>query len=103
MTTSSVAELSRALHARRLSSVELTGALLDRIDAANRTLNAFLTVDREGALVHARAADARIAAGTASKLTGIPPAPRGVPQIEVAFDIAGHGRVAVAGVTAVSP
>jgi aspartyl-tRNA(Asn)/glutamyl-tRNA(Gln) amidotransferase subunit A len=55
--TSSVAELSRALLARRLSSVELTGSLLDRIDRANRTLNAFLTLDREGALDCALAAD----------------------------------------------
>ncbi len=72
MITASVAELSRALLARRLSSVELAGGLLDRIDAANRTLNAFLTVDREGALTQAKAADKRIAAKTASPLTGIP-------------------------------
>jgi len=70
--TSSVAELSRALLARRLSSVELTGSLLDRIDSANRTLNAFLTLDHEGALDCALAADERIAAGTATPLTGIP-------------------------------
>jgi aspartyl-tRNA(Asn)/glutamyl-tRNA(Gln) amidotransferase subunit A len=70
--TASVAELSRALLARRLSSVELAGGLLDRIDAANRTLNAFLTVDREGALTQAKAADKRIAEKTASPLTGIP-------------------------------
>jgi aspartyl-tRNA(Asn)/glutamyl-tRNA(Gln) amidotransferase subunit A len=80
--TASVAELSRALNARRLSSVELTGALLDRIDAANRTLNAFLTVDREGALAQAKAADARIAAGTSSPLTGIPLAHKDVIMTE---------------------
>ena len=82
MITASVGELSRALNARRLSSVELTGALLDRIDAANRTLNAFLTVDREGALARAKAADARIAAGTSSPLTGIPLAHKDVIMTE---------------------
>jgi aspartyl-tRNA(Asn)/glutamyl-tRNA(Gln) amidotransferase subunit A len=80
--TASVGELSRALSARRLSSVELTGALLDRIEAANRTLNAFLTVDREGALARAKAADARIAAGTSSPLTGIPLAHKDVIMTE---------------------
>jgi len=80
--TASVAELSRALNARRLSSVELTGALLERIDAANQTLNAFLTVDGEGALARAKAADARIAAGTASPLTGIPLAHKDVIMTE---------------------
>ena len=72
MITASVAELSRALLARRLSSVELAKALLDRIDAANPMLNAFLTVDRDGALAQAKAADTRIAAGNASPLTGVP-------------------------------
>jgi aspartyl-tRNA(Asn)/glutamyl-tRNA(Gln) amidotransferase subunit A len=80
--TASVAELSRALNARRLSSVELTGALLDRIDAANRTLNAFLTVDREGALARAKVADARIAAESSSPLTGIPLAHKDVIMTE---------------------
>ncbi len=78
MITAPVAELSRALLEGRLSSVELVGALLDRIDAANRTLNAFVTVDREGALAQAKAADARIASGTASALTGIPVAHKDV-------------------------
>ena len=82
MITASVAELSRVLLARRLSSVELTGALLERIEAANPTLNAFVTVDREGALAQAKAADARIAAGTASPLTGIPLAHKDVLMTE---------------------
>src|SRR5439155_20951721 len=56
----------------RLSSVELTQALLDRIDARGAPLNAFLTLDREGALARASAADARHASGRAGPLTGIP-------------------------------
>ena len=70
--TASVARLSQALAARRLSSVELTRGLLQRIDEANPSLNAFLTIDREGALAQARAADQRRAAGNAAPLTGIP-------------------------------
>jgi len=68
----SLAEVSRALAEKRVSSVELTRATLDRIDLLNPVLNAFLTVDRERALESARAADARIKAGTAGPLTGIP-------------------------------
>jgi aspartyl-tRNA(Asn)/glutamyl-tRNA(Gln) amidotransferase subunit A len=70
--SASVAELRRALAGKRVSSVDLTRASLDRIEALNPRLNAFLTVDRERALAQAAAADARLAAGDASALTGIP-------------------------------
>ncbi len=78
MLTSSVATLIEALAARRMSSVELTRALLERIAEANPALNAFLCVDREGALAQAAAADRRLAAGTATPLTGIPVAHKDV-------------------------
>jgi len=67
-----IAELSAALAARELSAVELTQALLDRIEAHNGTLNAFITVTAEQALEQARRADERIAKGEAGALTGIP-------------------------------
>lgn len=72
MINASLPELRRALDARQISSVELASLFLDRIDALNPALNAFITVDRDGALAAARAADERIAAGTAGALTGIP-------------------------------
>jgi len=65
-------ELSAALAARRVSSVELTRRFLDRIGALNGALNAFITVDEEASLAGARAADARRARGEAGPLTGIP-------------------------------
>ena len=58
MITASITELSSALHAKRLSSVELTQGLLDRIARLDPVLNAFITVDPERALADARAADA---------------------------------------------
>jgi aspartyl-tRNA(Asn)/glutamyl-tRNA(Gln) amidotransferase subunit A len=67
-----ITELRAALRAKKLSSVELTRALLDRIDATQKTLNAFITVDREGALAQAKAADAELAKGDAPTLAGIP-------------------------------
>jgi aspartyl-tRNA(Asn)/glutamyl-tRNA(Gln) amidotransferase subunit A len=72
MHRSSVAELSRQLAARRISSVELTRAFLDRIERLNGTLNAFITVDAERSLAQAHAADERIAQGNAGPLAGIP-------------------------------
>ena len=72
MIHASLPELRRALDARQISAVELASLFLDRIDALNPALNAFITVDRDGALAAARAADARIAAGQAGALTGIP-------------------------------
>ena len=73
-----IAELSAALAAKRASSVELTTSALDRIDAANPRLNAFVTVDHDGALAKARAADAARAASSAGPLAGIPVAHKDV-------------------------
>jgi aspartyl-tRNA(Asn)/glutamyl-tRNA(Gln) amidotransferase subunit A len=67
-----VSVLRRALDDKKISSVELATLFLDRIAACDATLNAFITVDRDGALAAARAADERIAAGRAGPLTGIP-------------------------------
>ena len=78
MVTAPIAELAHALASKRLSSVELTTALLDRIDALNPRLNAFLARDRKRALAEAKAADARLAAGDATPLTGIPVAHKDV-------------------------
>ncbi len=72
MINASLKELSAALAAKRLSSVELTGLFLDRIDRLNGGLNAFITVDREKSLAMAAAADARLARGEAGPLEGIP-------------------------------
>jgi len=68
----SVAELSSALAAKRVSSVELTRLFLARTGALNGALNAFITVDPERSLAQARAADERRARGEAGALTGIP-------------------------------
>ena len=72
MINATLTELRRALDRRQISSVELTTLFLDRIDALNPQLNAFITVDRDGALAAARAADARLAAGQGGALVGIP-------------------------------
>ena len=72
MINASLKQLSQALAAKQISSVELTQLFLDRINRLNPTLNAFITVDTEKSLNSARAADARIAAGNAGLLTGIP-------------------------------
>lgn len=68
----SLAELSQALQNKSISSVELTQHYLDRIAQFDGTLNSYITVTPELALEQARAADARIAAGNAGPLTGIP-------------------------------
>ena len=67
----SVGELSRRLHNREISAVELARGYLERIEA-KKNLNAFLDVRPEETLKQAEAADARLSAGTAGPLTGIP-------------------------------
>jgi aspartyl-tRNA(Asn)/glutamyl-tRNA(Gln) amidotransferase subunit A len=67
-----IAELSKGLHSKAFSSVELTQALLARIDSVDSQLNAFITVTPEQALTQAKLADERLAAGQGGPLTGIP-------------------------------
>ncbi|MEN3110659.1 Asp-tRNA(Asn)/Glu-tRNA(Gln) amidotransferase subunit GatA [Uliginosibacterium paludis] len=72
MTAHTLASLQKQLAARQISSRELVTDQLARIEAANPALNAFITVDREGALAAADRADAALAAGQAAPLTGLP-------------------------------
>jgi aspartyl-tRNA(Asn)/glutamyl-tRNA(Gln) amidotransferase subunit A len=71
MINASLTELAMALARKEISSGELTRIFLDRAQAS-ADLNAFITLDAERTLAQAAAADARIAAGTAGPLTGIP-------------------------------
>ncbi|MBC3932082.1 Asp-tRNA(Asn)/Glu-tRNA(Gln) amidotransferase subunit GatA [Undibacterium curvum] len=70
MHTKTLAQLSAMLQSKQVSATELAQHFLDRIAASD--LNAFLHVDTALTLQQAAAADARIAAGTATALTGIP-------------------------------
>lgn len=72
MIKSTVAELSAALAAGDISSVELTQAYLNRIAQYNGELNAFITVCEESALEQAKAADVARANGSTKALLGIP-------------------------------
>jgi len=73
LTRMSAAELSVALAAGEVSSVELTQAHLDRIAAVDGAVHAFLHVDADGALATARTVDERRAAGDVPHLlAGVP-------------------------------
>lgn len=68
-----LAEASRRIHERTITSVELTQQYLDRIAAYNPKLNAFITVMRESALAQAAAMDAEAKKGHfRGPLHGIP-------------------------------
>ena len=67
-----IAEASSKLRAREISATQLTFDCLDRIAAAESRLHAFITVCENEALEQARAADARLAAGNAPAMCGIP-------------------------------
>ncbi len=68
----SVAQLAEGLREGSFSSEELTRALLDRVSMLDGELNSFITVNEDGALASAKAADTRRAAGDSSPLLGIP-------------------------------
>ena len=65
-------EARTLLDAGAITSVELISAALERIARVDGSVKAFVTVTDEIALQQAKQADARIAAGEAQPLTGIP-------------------------------
>ncbi|WJN58795.1 Asp-tRNA(Asn)/Glu-tRNA(Gln) amidotransferase subunit GatA [Pseudomonas sp. SO81] len=67
-----LAEIARGLKDKTFSSVELTGALLARIQQLDPQLNSFITVTADLALEQAKAADARRASGEDGALLGAP-------------------------------
>ncbi|MFC8716270.1 Asp-tRNA(Asn)/Glu-tRNA(Gln) amidotransferase subunit GatA [Kitasatospora sp. NPDC057198] len=67
------AETAGAIARGEVSAVEVAQAHLDRIDAVDKKVNAFLHVDHEGALAAARAVDAKRASGAGlGPLAGVP-------------------------------
>ena len=65
-------EAHQLLKSKELSSRELTRSVLDRIAAIDSKIDAFITVSEEIAMQQADQADAMIAGGNSTPLTGIP-------------------------------
>ena len=68
----SIKEAHSQLTSRQISSVELTQACLDRIEAVEDRVQSFLTLTPEAALAQAKAADRMLATGEGGPLTGVP-------------------------------
>lgn len=67
-----LAEIQFLLQQKQLSSREITQHYLDRIAQQNSTYNCYISVDDQGALSAADAADAAIADGANGALLGVP-------------------------------
>jgi aspartyl-tRNA(Asn)/glutamyl-tRNA(Gln) amidotransferase subunit A len=96
-----VAEASRLISDGDLSPVELTGAVLERIEAIDPRLEAYVSVFYEEALAAARGAEEEIAAsGPRGSLHGIPVAIKDLYDLEGSPTLAGsrvrEGHVATA-------
>uniref|UniRef100_A0A7C3V615 Glutamyl-tRNA(Gln) amidotransferase subunit A n=1 Tax=Desulfobacca acetoxidans TaxID=60893 RepID=A0A7C3V615_9BACT len=68
----SVSGLAPLLARREVSPVEVTEAMLSRITALDPDINAYITVDEEGAWAQAREAEARLGRGENGVLLGVP-------------------------------
>src|SRR5487761_1876668 len=69
----SVVEAADLLRRREISALELTRAVLDRIDEVEQQINAYITVTREAALDQAASADRELRGGDwRGQLHGIP-------------------------------
>jgi aspartyl-tRNA(Asn)/glutamyl-tRNA(Gln) amidotransferase subunit A len=67
-----ISEAHRLLQKKEISSSELTTALLERIQAVEPKIDAYLTITAETAIKQAASADRRIAKKEMHSLTGIP-------------------------------
>ena len=68
-----VTELSRRIHARKITSLELTESYLDRSRRLGPQINAYVAITEKLALEQARRADAELSAGhSRGPLHGIP-------------------------------
>ena len=67
-----IAEAHRLLKDKEISSVELTQAVLERIQALEDRVDAFITITKEEAMQRAKEADQMIEQGNCQLLTGIP-------------------------------
>ena len=68
----SIQEAHRLLRKKEISSQDLTRAILDRINAVDEKVGAYITVDPETAMTQAETADKAISEGRFTPLTGIP-------------------------------
>ncbi|MGL5839881.1 MAG: amidase family protein [Sphingorhabdus sp.] len=69
----SATEMAAAFKAKTLSPVEATTAILERIEASQKSINAYSHIDREGALAAAKASEDRWAKNAPlSALDGVP-------------------------------
>ena len=67
-----IAEIQLLLQQKQFSSREITGHFLDRIAQQNSIYNCYISVDNDGALRAADAADTAIAGGANGPLLGVP-------------------------------
>jgi aspartyl-tRNA(Asn)/glutamyl-tRNA(Gln) amidotransferase subunit A len=89
LTDLTLQQLREKLAGGELSSRQVTRAYLDRIAATNPQLNSYITVCEGLALQQAEAADARLKAGDAAPLTGIPLAIKDIFNLEQTRTTAG--------------
>jgi aspartyl-tRNA(Asn)/glutamyl-tRNA(Gln) amidotransferase subunit A len=67
-----IQEAHRRLKHKEISSQDLTREVLDRINAVDETVGAYITVNNETAMAQAKMADKAISEGRITPLTGIP-------------------------------
>lgn len=91
---SGIAEQARLLRARSVTSLDLVGLYLERIERIDPALNAFREVYPEDAHAEAAAADRRLAAGEMLPLLGVPVAIKD--ELDITGRITSHGTVAYA-------